>query len=91
VDAVSGDEAAVTELVAAAEELARRLNQNGHFARTAGQLAELSTRRRRVQLRNALTTHTALMLQRRSAVSQPEAAVDTRPLGELLSTLLMTV
>ena len=42
-DAVSGDEAAVTELVVTAEERARRLNQNGHFARTAVQLAELST------------------------------------------------
>jgi ankyrin repeat protein len=42
VDAVNGDEAAVTELVAAAEELTRRLNRDGHFARTAVQLAELS-------------------------------------------------
>jgi hypothetical protein len=52
---VTGDEAAVTELVAAAEELTRRLNQNGHFARTAVQLAELSTRPQRQQLRSALT------------------------------------
>ena len=44
VDAVNGDEAAVTELVAAAEELTRRLNQNNHFARTVVQLAELFTR-----------------------------------------------
>jgi hypothetical protein len=55
VDAVSGDEAAMMELVAAVGELARRLNQNGHFARTAVQLAELSTHRRREQLRSALT------------------------------------
>jgi ankyrin repeat protein len=53
VDAVNGDEAAVTELVAAAEELTRRLNQNNHFARTAVQLAvELSTHPRREQLRS---------------------------------------
>ena len=44
VDAVNGDEVAVTELVAAAEELTRRLNQNNHFARTVVQLAELFTR-----------------------------------------------
>jgi hypothetical protein len=37
------------------EELARRLNQNNHFARTAVQLAELSTHRRCEQLRGALT------------------------------------
>jgi ankyrin repeat protein len=55
VGAVTGDEAVVTELVAAAEELTRRLNQNGHFARTAVQLAELSTRPQRQQLRSALT------------------------------------
>jgi hypothetical protein len=45
----------VTELVAAAEERSRRLNENGHFARTAVQLAELSTRPQREQLRIALT------------------------------------
>ena len=38
-----------------AEELTRRLNQNGHFARTAVQLAELSIHPQREQLRNALT------------------------------------
>jgi ankyrin repeat protein len=54
VDAVNGDEAAVTELVAA-EELTRRLNQNNHFARTAVQLAELSIHYQRQQLRSALT------------------------------------
>jgi hypothetical protein len=64
VDAVNGDEVAVTELVAAAEELTRRLEQNGHFARTTVQLAELSSHhRRREQLRAALT---ALMLQLRA-------------------------
>jgi ankyrin repeat protein len=55
VDAVNGDEVAVTELVAAAEELTRRLNQNNHFARTAVQLAELSTHYQRQRLRSALT------------------------------------
>ena len=54
VDAVNGDEVAVTELVAAAEELTRRLNQNNHFARTAVQLAEFSTHYYREQLRRAL-------------------------------------
>ena len=42
VKAVEGDEEAVTELVAAAEELAFRLEENGHFARTAVQMAELA-------------------------------------------------
>jgi ankyrin repeat protein len=55
VDAVMGDEEALTELVAASPELTRRLNQNGHFARTAVQLAELSIHRQREQLRSALT------------------------------------
>jgi hypothetical protein len=32
----------VTALVAAAEELTRRLAENGHFARTAVQMAELA-------------------------------------------------
>jgi hypothetical protein len=41
--------------VAAAEELTRRLNENGHFARTPVQTAELSTLPRREQLRSALT------------------------------------
>ena len=50
VDAVNGDEAAVTELVAAAEELTRRLNENGHFARTPVQAAELSTHPQREHL-----------------------------------------
>ena len=55
VDAVMGDEEALTELVAASPELTRRLNQNGHFARTAVQLAELSTHPQREELRHALT------------------------------------
>ena len=55
VDAVTGDEVAVTELVAASEELTRRLNQNNHFARTVVQLAELSTHYQRQRLRSALT------------------------------------
>ena len=55
VDAVTGDKAAVTELAAAAEELTRRLNKNGHFARNAVQLAELSTHCMCEQLRAALT------------------------------------
>ena len=54
-DAVNGDEEAVTELVAAAEELTRRLEENNHFARTAVQLAELSILPQREQLRHALT------------------------------------
>ena len=53
-NAVNGDEVAVTELVAAAEKLTRRLNQNNHFARTVVQLAELSTHYYREQLRRAL-------------------------------------
>ena len=48
-------EAAVTELVAAAEELTRRLNENGQFARTPVQVAELSTHPQREELRHALT------------------------------------
>ena len=47
VGAVTGDEAAMTELIAASEELTRRMNENGHYARTAEQLAELSTDYRR--------------------------------------------
>jgi hypothetical protein len=47
-----GDEEAVMELVAAAEELTRRLEENNHFARTAVQLAELSTHPQREQLRS---------------------------------------
>jgi hypothetical protein len=42
VGAVTGNEAALTELTAASEELTRRMDENGHFARTALQLAELS-------------------------------------------------
>ena len=50
-----GHEAAVTELVAAAEVLTHRLNENGQFARTAVQVAELSTHPQREELRHALT------------------------------------
>ena len=50
-----GDDEAVTELVAAAEVLTLRLNENGHFARTPVQVAELSTHPQREQLRHALT------------------------------------
>ena len=42
VRAVERDEEAVTALVAAKEELTRRLNENGHFARTTVQIAELA-------------------------------------------------
>jgi ankyrin repeat protein len=42
VKAIEGDEEAVTALAAAAEELTRRLEENGHFARTAVQIAELA-------------------------------------------------
>jgi hypothetical protein len=55
VGAVTGDEAALTELIAASEELTRRMNKNGHFARTAVQLAELSTHARRQEVLAALT------------------------------------
>jgi hypothetical protein len=41
VGAPTGDEEAMTELIAASEELTRRMDENGHFARTAVQLAEL--------------------------------------------------
>ena len=42
VKAVEGDEEAVTALVAAQAELTRRLDENGKFARTAVQIAELA-------------------------------------------------
>ena len=42
VKAVEGDEEAVTALVAAAVEMDERLEENGHFARTAVQIAELA-------------------------------------------------
>jgi ankyrin repeat protein len=42
VKGVEGDEEVVTALVVAAEELAFRLEENGHFARTAVQMAELA-------------------------------------------------
>jgi hypothetical protein len=40
--AVEGDAEAVTALVAASTERNRRLTENGHFARTAVQIAELA-------------------------------------------------
>jgi hypothetical protein len=42
VKAVEGDEEAVTALVAAAPELTLRLAEDGQFARTALQIAELN-------------------------------------------------
>jgi hypothetical protein len=42
VKAVEGDAEAVTALVVASGELAFRLEENGHFARTAVQMAELA-------------------------------------------------
>jgi ankyrin repeat protein len=53
--AISGNEAALTELVAASEELTRRMNENGRFTRTAVQMAELSTHPQRQELIAALT------------------------------------
>jgi hypothetical protein len=50
-----GDEEVVTELVAAAEVLTLRMNENGHFARTPVQAAELSSHPQREELRHALT------------------------------------
>jgi len=55
VGAVTGDEAAVTELIATRAELTRRMDENGHLARTAVQLAELSTHTRRQEVIAALT------------------------------------
>ena len=42
VGAVTGGEAAMTELIAASAELTRRMEENGQLARTAVQLAELA-------------------------------------------------
>jgi hypothetical protein len=53
--ALTGDEEAMTELLDASEELTRRMNENGHFARTAVQLAELSTHAERQEVIAALT------------------------------------
>ena len=55
VGAVTGDEAALTELIAASEELTRRMDENGQLARTAVQLAELSTHAQREEVLAALT------------------------------------
>jgi len=53
--ALTGGEEAMTEFIAASEELTRRMDENGHFARTAVQLAELSTHDRRQEVIDALT------------------------------------
>ena len=55
VGAVTNDEAALEELIAASEELTRRMNENGQLARTAVQVAELSTHARRQEVIAALT------------------------------------
>jgi len=55
VGALTGDEAALTELIMASEELTRRMNENGQLARTAVQLAELSTDAWREDVIAALT------------------------------------
>jgi ankyrin repeat protein len=55
VGAVTGDVAAMEELIAASEELTRRMNENGQLARTAVQVAELSTHARRQEVIAALT------------------------------------
>jgi hypothetical protein len=55
VGAVTGDVAAMEELIAASEELTRRMDENSHFARTAVQLAELCTHARRQEVIAALT------------------------------------
>jgi ankyrin repeat protein len=55
VGAVTGDVAAMEELIAASEELTRRMDENGHFARTAVQLAGLSTHAQRHEVIAALT------------------------------------
>jgi ankyrin repeat protein len=53
--AIGGNAEAVTTLVAASEERHRRLDENGHFARSPVQLAELhTTPERREELRSAL-------------------------------------
>ena len=54
-DAIGGNPEAATTLVAASEERDRRLEENGHFARSPVQLAELhTTPERREELRSAL-------------------------------------
>jgi hypothetical protein len=55
VGAVTGDDAALTELTAASIELTRRMHENGHYARTAVQLAERSTHAQREEVLYALT------------------------------------
>ena len=55
VGALTGDEAALAELIAARGELTQRMNENGQLARTAVQLAELSTDDHREEVLAALT------------------------------------
>jgi len=55
VGAVTGDEVAMEELIAASEELTRRMDENGSFARTAVQTAELCTHAQRQEVIAALT------------------------------------
>jgi len=55
VGAVTGDVEAMEELIAASGELSRRMNENGQLARTAVQLAELSTHAQREEVIAALT------------------------------------
>jgi hypothetical protein len=55
VDAVMGDDAAMTELLMASEELTRRMDENSQLARTAVQLAELCTHDGRQEPIAALT------------------------------------
>jgi ankyrin repeat protein len=55
VEAIGGNAEAVTTLAAASGERNRRLEENGHFARSPVQLAELhTTAERREELRRAL-------------------------------------
>jgi ankyrin repeat protein len=55
VGAVTGDEAAMTELIAASEELTGRMDEDGQLARTAKQLALLCTHYRRQEVIATLT------------------------------------
>ena len=55
VGAVTGDEETMTELIAASEKLTQRMNESGQLARTAVQLAELSTHAQREEVLYLLT------------------------------------
>jgi hypothetical protein len=61
VGTVSGDEAAMEELIAASQELTRLMNENGQYARTAVQLAELCTHARRLQVKSRADSPTGVM------------------------------